>query len=131
MKYVLSVVIKRMDTFGFLMRIYMHGHLFMMAGLCLFVISRRKDATRNDKKTPCEKTKKRISHAKRRNSPRRRTKFQREKMKNVMRKDAISRCVFCMASFSSFRVALFRLVVFSHGIFSSFSGKKTPCGKTK
>ena len=41
----------------------------LVAGLCHFVFSRRKNATQNDEKTPCERTKKKKKkkrHAKRR-----------------------------------------------------------------
>ena len=80
---------------------------------------------RNDEKTPCEKTK-------RRNQPCEKIKFQREKKRHAKRRHLnLNFVVFSRGVFSSFRQALFCLVVFPPSVISSFRGEITPGEKTK
>ena len=75
----------------------------MVACLCQFIFSWRKDATRNDKKMPREKTK-----------------FRREKTKkNAMRKDAIWNFNF-VVFLRGVRFHTYTLPYFSHDIISFF-----------
>ena len=107
-------------------------YLSMVAGLCHFVFSPRNKATRNNEKTPREKTK----HAKRQNNAMgkdeitkpatRKVEIPTQKDEKTLRKKRnlkLSICRLFAWVFSSFRVALFRLFAwrlfaFSHGVFS-------------
>ena len=129
----------------------------MVAGLCHFVFSRRKDASRKEEKTPCQKTKRRknamrkdeITPCEKTKPATRKGEILAQRRKNAMRKDAIWNFNFVVISRGVFRLFAWRLFVFSLGVISScrlfawrlfvFSRRKdamqkdekTTCEKTK
>ena len=74
----------------------------MVAGLCYFIFSRRKDATLKDEKTLCEKTKKKKKKKKTNKKKKKKKKKQQKKTPPKRRQYQSFKLV------ASFRVAFFR-----------------------